>query len=72
MKQDFTEFAQKAEEIKLEEAGSNAQGDETMEKAEDKLIKLAEKIQKEQKVEYGEAMKLALSENPKLAAKAGQ
>jgi len=74
MAQDFAEYAKLNEPIKLRDAGQNYQSDEDMsqEKASGELLKLAEEKAKADECEFGEAMKLVLSENPKLAAQAGQ
>lgn len=72
MKQDFTEFAKKTEEIKLKEVGHSKDDNKDEKEASGKLVKLAEEKVDKEKISFGESMKVILSENPKLAAQAGQ
>jgi len=72
MKQDFAEFANKAEEIKLKEVGHSKDDNKDEKEASSKLIKLAGEKAGKEKISFGESMKVILSENPKLAAQAGQ
>lgn len=73
MENDMATFAKNAQEVKLNESGKNSKGDETMDGAEEKAIKLAEAKMKEDKnLDYGGAMKIVLSENSDLKNKLGQ
>jgi phage I-like protein len=72
MKDDMVEFAKNQEAVKLDESGANAKGDDSEAQAHAKLQKLAEaKQEKDKSLSYGEAVSLALSENPDLEKKLG-
>lgn len=68
MENDIAGFAKNVQEVKLDESGKGDHGDEAG-NAEDKIDKLAEeKIAADKNLDYGDAVSLVLSENPKLAA----
>jgi phage I-like protein len=69
MENDLVEFAKNAQDVKLDEAGANSKGDESMEQAEEQLIQLADKKAREEKMEFGAAMSIVLSEKKNAALK---
>jgi len=69
MKGDVVEFAKNAQEVKLNEIGGNAKGDEGGD-AQTKVLKLAEeKMNENDGMSYGDAVSIVLSENPELNRK---
>ncbi len=66
LKGDVVEFAKNAQVMKFDEISTSADADVNEKSAEDKVLELAEKKVKEEKMPMAKAIAVVLSENPEL------